>query len=197
MASWLSRCETFSDYTMSVIRNISEVERKRHMITIRWVKSSDAAWMQSGFDNHMGWTKPENYFAACCQQQTDGAIVLLVACDDDHYIGHVKVVWEPDYLYFRQRNIPEIQDLNVLPDYRRQGIAAKLVDKAEAIIKTRSPIAGIGFGLYADYGAAQRMYILRGYVPDGQGVSYGDEYVTPGQRVNVDDDLVLHLVKTL
>ena len=33
----------------------------------------------------------------------------------------------------------------------------------------RSPLAGIGFGLYADYGAAQRLYVKCGYLPDGRG----------------------------
>lgn len=30
----------------------------------------------------------------------------------------------------------------------------------------------LGVGLHSGYGAAQRMYVLRGYVPDGSGVWY-------------------------
>ncbi len=41
------------------------------------------------------------------------------------------------------------------------------------------------------------MYVLRGYVPDGKGIVYKDSYVKPGQRVIVNDDLVLCLTKTL
>ena len=55
---------------------------------------------------------------------------------------------------------------------------------------------GIGFGVYADYGPAQRLYVRRGYVPDGNGLYRGTEPVQPGTDVFVDDGLVLYLVKT-
>ena len=72
-----------------------------------------------------------------------------------------------------------------------------MVDEAENIIRSRSKLAGIGFGMYADYGPAQRMYILSGYVPDGNGLIYKDDYVKPGEKVPVDDDLILFLMKKL
>lgn len=167
------------------------------MVTIRRATTQDANWMQIGFDTQMGWTKVSGYFASCCDLQEKGELVLLVAVDGDKYVGHLKIIWLPSYVNFRENKIPEIQDLNVLASYRRQGIATMLVDEAEAIIGERSNIAGIGFGLYADYGAAQRMYILRGYVPDGKGLAYHDSYVSPNQVVHVDDDLVLYLIKNL
>jgi hypothetical protein len=42
----------------------------------------------------------------------------------------------------------------VLPDFRRPGIASALMDLAEEYEGARSRIAGIGVGLYADYGPA-------------------------------------------
>ncbi len=165
------------------------------MIDIRQAKSDDASWLQSSFDTLMGWTKPPAYFEEVCQLQERGEQVLLIATQDSQYAGHLKIVWKPDYPYYREHNIPEIQDLNVRPDVRRQGIATQLLDEAEKRIQKRSPLVGIGFGLYADYGAAQRLYIKRGYVPDGRGVFYHDKPVVPGSSVPVDDDLVLYLVK--
>jgi ribosomal protein S18 acetylase RimI-like enzyme len=156
----------------------------------------DAEWMQDSF-TQMGWSKPEGYFADCCRQQEEGQIVLLIAEGNGDYLGHVKVVWDSEVPYFRENGIPEIQDLIVVPTHRRQGIATRLVDEAETIIRGRSGVAGICFGLYVDYGAAQRMYVLRGYVPDGKGIGYKDSYVEPGQTVVVDDDLVLCLAKRL
>ncbi|QPC82777.1 GNAT family N-acetyltransferase [Phototrophicus methaneseepsis] len=167
------------------------------MVEIRCAQPDEAAWLQASFDAQMGWTKPAGYFAACCQRQQQDEIVLLVAVDGADYVGHCKIVWQPGYPYFREQGIPEIQDLNVLPTYRRQGVATQLVDYAESRISERSSWVGIGFGLYANYGPAQRMYIQRGYVPDGRGVVYQDEYVKPGTSVPVDDDLVLFLVKSL
>lgn len=163
---------------------------------VRQATSNDAEWMQESFAQ-IGWTKPEGYFADCCRLQEDGKLVLLVAEDNGQYVGHCKIVWEPGYPYFKEHAIPETQDLNVLGSYRRQGVASALMDEAERRIGQRSEWAGIGFGLYGDYGAAQRMYVLRGYVPDGMGIVYQDVYVTPGESYRVDDDLVLGLVKKL
>lgn len=167
------------------------------MVSVRQARDEDAAWMQDSFDRLMGWKKPAGYFQRRCERQVNGEEVLLVAADGDQYAGHTVVVWSPNYAYFREKGIPETQDLNVLPNYRRQGVATMLVDAAENLMRERSKIAGIGVGLYADYGPAQRMYILRGYVPDGNGVTYRDAYVKPGASVPVDDDLVLFFVKTL
>ncbi len=167
------------------------------MVVMRRAQTVEAAWMQAGFDRHMGWTKPAGHFAECCQLQERGEIVLLVAAEGDAYCGHVKVVWKPDYVYFRDNGIPEIQDLNVLPDYRRQGIGEGLVAAAEDVIRERSFVAGIGVGLYADYGTAQRMYTRRGYIPDGRGVMYDGQPVTPGQAYPVDDALILYLTRRL
>ena len=68
---------------------------------------------------------------------------------------------------------------------------------AETRISKCSDYAGIGVGLYADYGAAQQMYVSRGYVPDGLGVTYEWKPVIGGQQVKVDDELVLWLVKKI
>lgn len=168
------------------------------MIEIRPAQPHEADWIQTSF-NHQ-WpagAKPAGYFARCCDLQEQGAIVLLIAVAGADFLGAAKVVWVTDYPYFRENGIPEIQDLNVMPRHRRRGIATRLMDAAETLIGTRAPVAGIGFGLYADYGPAQQMYVRRGYVPDGYGLVYRDAYVPPGATVRVDDDLVLHLIKHL
>ena len=167
------------------------------MIEVRRAGHEDAEWMQSSFDQFMGWEKPAGYFAECCQRQDEDKLVLFVAADDEKYVGHVKVVWIPGYPYYRENGIPEIQDLNVLPSHRRRGVATQLVDAAEDVIRPRSKVAGIGFGLYADYGPAQRMYFKRGYIPDGRGIMYHDKPVPPGSQVTVDDDLIMFLTKAL
>lgn len=71
------------------------------------------------------------------------------------------------------------------------------MDEAEATIRSQSPFVGIGVGLHPGYGAAQRMYVRRGYVPDGQPLTYHNEFVIEYQAVKLDDELILHLVKEL
>ncbi len=143
------------------------------------------------------YAKRAGYFSACLAAQLRGELVLLLARDDEALLGYLKVVWEPDYPPFRAQGIPEVQDLNVVTSARRRGVASRLMDRAEHLIATRNPVAGIGVGLHPGYGAAQRMYVLRGYVPDALPITYHDEPVTEYQAVILDDDLVLHLTKQL
>jgi hypothetical protein len=69
------------------------------------------------------------------------------------------------------------------------------MDEVEKRIFKRSKEAGLGVGLYADYSAAQQMYIRRGYVPDGRGLMYNNKPASPGQAVLVNDELVLFFTK--
>jgi hypothetical protein len=71
------------------------------------------------------------------------------------------------------------------------------MDAAESVIAERSVTAGLGVGLYADYAAAHRMYLKRGYLPDGQGIAYEFQPVAPGATVRVDDELNLMMTRLL
>lgn len=153
-------------------------------------------WLAKEFAQ-LGWPKPPNYFADCFARQQAGELVFVLAREGEALHGYLKVVWETDYPPFCEQQIPEIQDLNVMPRFRRQGVATRLMDEAERRIAERSTIAGIGVGLHPGYGPAQRMYALRGYVPDARPLTYHDLPVVEGQTVKLDDDLILHLTKTL
>jgi hypothetical protein len=41
------------------------------------------------------------------------------------------------------------------------------------------------------------MYVRRGFVPDGAGITYKNKYVKYGQSIIADDDLVLYFIKQL
>jgi hypothetical protein len=69
------------------------------------------------------------------------------------------------------------------------------LDEAERKVSERSGVAGIGVGMSPDYGAAQRLYVRRGYVPDGNGLT--GRPVRPGAEITVNDGLVLYLTKAL
>ena len=92
-------------------------------------------------------------------------------------------------------------DLNVLPSFRKIGVGSHLLDTAEKEATTKSKLVGIGVGLYAGqdggYGAAQKLYVEKGYIPDSKGVTYNYEPTIPGNRYPLDDDLVLWFTKKL
>ncbi|MBN1174209.1 MAG: GNAT family N-acetyltransferase [Micromonosporaceae bacterium] len=130
-------------------------------------------------------------------EQTTGVRQMLIACCDGAFAGQVTVRWTSTYAPFRDQGIPEIQDLLVLPAFRRRGIATALMDAAETAIAARSDTAGLGVGLYAAYTPAHLLYLRRGYLPDGQGTAYQGVTVIPGATVMVDDDLTLMLTRRL
>lgn len=144
---------------------------------------------------HPTYNKPPGQYPRYLEEQHRGDILCLVARLDDDVVGYLKVVWQPAYPPYRDNGIPEIQDLNVLEEFRRRGVASRLLDRAEAEIATRSDVAGIGVGLHSGYNAAQRLYVLRGYVPDGLGVTHKNRPVHYGDVVTFDDELVLHFTK--
>lgn len=163
---------------------------------IRDLVHEDALPLSEAFAR-IGWNKPVEQFERYAAECETGERRALLALVDGEVAGYLTVKWESSYLHFRERNIPEIVDLNVLPRFRRRRIASTLMDEAESTIAKRSRVAGIGVGLYADYGAAQRMYVVRGYIPDGHGVFHDGTPVTPGGTTRVDDDLVLYFTKHL
>ncbi|OWR32374.1 GNAT family N-acetyltransferase [Saccharibacillus sp. O23] len=165
-------------------------------IKIRRLNSDDPAIIEDAF-REQGWHKPAELFERYLAEQEAGLRVTLVAEADGAFAGYGSVIWQPDYPPFREQSIPEISDLNVLIRFRKQGIASRLMDRAEQEIAERSSSAGIGVGLFADYGQAQIMYVKRGYVPDGRGLYMGDRQLQYGDNITVDDDLVLYLTKKL
>jgi GNAT superfamily N-acetyltransferase len=162
---------------------------------IRPLRAADPALMSSAF-TAIGWSKPATQFEQYLAEQEAGHRHVFVAAVRDEFAGYVTLDWQPRYPPFRTASIPEIQDLNVLPSFRRRGIGSVLLDAAEAA-GSRAGAVGIAVGLTSDYGAAQRLYVRRGYVPDGHGIVYRGRTVKYGEALVADDDLVLCLIREL
>ena len=161
-----------------------------HDLALRALAAADPEPISAAFAA-IGWNKPASTYENYLADQIAGRREVIVAELDGRFVGYVTLYWDmPD-------GVPEVMDLNVLPEFRRRGFATQMMDEAERRAVARSPVVGIGVGMYPDYGPAQRMYVLRGYVPDGKGLICGTEPVFAGQLVEVDDDLILHFTKRL
>jgi len=165
---------------------------------IRRLEESDCRLIADAFEQ-IGWSshKPLSQYERYFSEQQSGEREVLVALVDGAFAGYLAIVWHPEYEPFQKGGVPGIQDLNVLPEFRRRRIATALMDGAEEMIKARSSIVGVGVGMYADYGNAQRLYVKRGYVPDGRGLTYQGSVLKPMETAVVDDDLVLYFTKEL
>lgn len=143
--------------------------------------------------------KEPDYFERCLREQAEGRrTVLLASLDGENPAAYGMLNRWPNYIPFRRSGIFEIQDLNTAPPARRQNLASAIIRQCEAMARAEGCThIGLGVGLYAGYGAAQRLYTRRGYLPDGAGVVYDSIPVVAGEVRPIDDDLNLMMVKAL
>jgi len=163
---------------------------------IRLLESGDIPHIAEAFKK-LGWNKPASLYERYFMEQALKVRDVHVAFVGRQFAGYLTICWKSTHPPFHKAKIPEIVDFNVLPKFRRQGIGTALMDTAESEIASVSRLAGIGVGMTSDYGAAQRLYVLRGYVPDGRGLFYKNHSTPQGEQVTVDDDLVLYFTKEL
>jgi GNAT superfamily N-acetyltransferase len=164
-------------------------------IIIRRMKSEDIALIYDGLSPH-DVSKPIEYIEHCWQENLENKRLTLLAFHDNEFAGWGHIVYTSHYPYFAENHIPEIQNLDVISTLRKRGIGNVLMEALEAEVFATFDTIGIGFGLYASYGTAQRLYAKRGYIPDGRGIMYDNLPVVPGDQVRVDDELTLYLTKS-
>ena len=165
-------------------------------LSIRMLQDRDIGEIADAFIA-LGWNKPASQYERYLSEQVGGQREVFVAFAAEGFAGYLTIVWQSAHEPFQTNGIPEIVDFNVLPHLRRRGIGSRLMDEAERRIAERAPVAGIGVGIDVNYGAAQRLYVKRGYIPDGRGLSSHGRPVIHGQAVVVDDGLVLYFTKQL
>ena len=190
-----------AEATEAPMRFIALVEKRIQgtygdAIGIRPINEQDIPMIVNEFAKHH-WPKPASTFETYCAEQQQNQRRIWLAFYQDQFAGYVTLKWHSAYQPFQKNHIPEIMDLNVLPPFRHQGIASQLLNLAELEAAQQSNIVGIGVGRYADYGNAQKLYISRGYQPNGLGITYDYKPVEPGKMVCLDDDLVLWFTKNL
>ncbi|MCM1022698.1 MAG: bifunctional histidine phosphatase family protein/GNAT family N-acetyltransferase [Prevotella sp.] len=126
-----------------------------------------------------------------------GKAVSIAADYEGEPAGYVSVYPYCMWGALGGRGYSEIVDFAVLEKFRKKGVGTALMDIAEKIAGEYSDTVYLGVGLHSGYGAAQRLYIKRGYVPDGSGVWYGDKVCPPYAECANDDELNLYFYKKL
>ena len=142
--------------------------------------------------------KDHGYFERSLELQSAGEREIFFAIWGEQVAGYAMLSYRPKYGYYRAHGIPEIQDLNVVPDLRQRGIGRALIQYCEHVAQAKEhKKIGIGVGLTPSYGAAQRLYVKMGYIPDGMGVTYDRQTISHGEFRPFDDEVSLMLEKTL
>jgi ribosomal protein S18 acetylase RimI-like enzyme len=122
----------------------------------------------------------------------DQAQTYLVAWDGDDPVGHAHLAWEETHV-----GVPEIQDVFVLPQRRREGIATRMTLAAEEQARARGFVQ-ISLSVSLDKNeAARHLYESLGFEDAGiEHVRTLGTIMLRGEPFDVDDTL-LYLTKTL
>ncbi|WP_273716788.1 GNAT family N-acetyltransferase [Alkalihalobacillus pseudalcaliphilus] len=168
---------------------------KELVVNIRTMVAEDGEKFVYAF-NKQDWHKSLELFQRYVGEQKQGKRAVFVAEADKEVAGYVTLVYEPLGPY-ADKAIPEIVDFNVLIPYQKQGIGTQLMNGVEAEAKRVADVVSLAVGLHTGYGQAQRLYIKRGYIPDGTGVWYQGQPLEPYGHCENDDDLVLYMKKEL
>lgn len=145
--------------------------------------------------SEIGWNKPISLFEEYLAEEKEQKRSVFVAKRDGAFVGYITILWQSMHLFFQRRQIPEIKDLNVLPPQQGQGFGKALLKHAEQEVAKRASFVGLGVGLTADYGIAQRLYTTQGYLPTGEGATHHEKPLAYGDSITVDDDTILWLMK--
>jgi len=125
------------------------------------------------------------------QHARDGS-TYLIAWEDGRPVGHAHIAWQRTHV-----GTPEIQDVFVLPERRRRGVATRLTRAAEDEARRRG-WDRISLSV-SDRGnePARSLYEGMGYADSGAApVRVLGAITLRGRAVEVDDTLV-YLVKSL
>lgn len=165
-------------------------------VIIRNMTFSDIDTIYNNF-KEQNWNKPKEQFEAYYEKQKSGKLAVIVANIQNDIAGYLTINPQAKVGPFANKDIPEISDLNVFMKYQKRGIANKLLDFAENLVAKNYSTICLGVGLHSGYGRAQRIYVKRGYIPDGTGAWYSDKKAEAYKPYPIDDDLVLYMSKKL
>ncbi len=161
--------------------------------SIRKMQESDIKDLSRGFISQ-GWPGREEILARYFLEQECGEREVLVAEVEGALAGYITILPCAKQGPFAEI-YPELSDFNVFEPFQNQGIGNLLMKEAEKRVKLISDKVTLGVGLHSGYGPAQRLYIKRGYIPDGTGVWYRNQPLEMNATSQNNDDLVLYLSK--
>lgn len=164
-------------------------------LIVRSMIKSDIGKLVNGF-LEQGWNKSYELFNYYYNLQENNERLVIIAELSGDVSGYVTLLPYTKVGPFAYRDIPEIVDLNVLIKHQKKGIGNKIMDIAENLAKEKSDYISLSVGLHSGYGSAQRMYVKRGYIPDGSGVWYNGRQLEQYSKCENDDDLTLYFLKS-
>lgn len=121
------------------------------------------------------------------RQEVTGSYAGQVDCSLDAYIGDLRVA---SLTYSVFRDAPMINMIEVLPDYRRKGIATLMIEEIQAIY----PNEEIDFGMFASHEGARLIESLSFYeVPNKE----YEEAIEKLERARKERDAIIQSIEEM
>lgn len=166
------------------------------ILLIRSMQATDARIIYDTYLSY-GWHPSletyENYY----KEQEENKRRVFIAEYAGEVSGLCTLVLDPTEGPWSGMGYPEIVDLTVFFHVHSKGIGNKLLDVVEQEAAKISDTVYLAVGIHSGYGAAQRIYVIRGYIPDGSGVWYQGKQLEQYAPCCNDDDLLLFMSKKL
>lgn len=144
-----------------------------------------------------GWHPELSTYEEYYRDQEEGRRLVFIAEYEGSVAGICTLVLTPREGPWVGNGWPEIVDLTVFFHIHKRGIGSRLLDAAEQEAAKIADHVYLAVGVHSGYGPAQRIYVKRGYIPDGTGVWYQGKQLEQYAPCCNDDDLLLFLSKEL
>lgn len=165
-------------------------------IVIRTMVKSDIIAFYTAFKEQV-WNKPAEIFEKYFKEQEVKERYVIVAEINNEVAGYATLLPKDKNGPYSNMDIPTVCDFNVIIKYQNRGIGTLILDKTEKIAAETCNRICLGVGLHSGYGSAQRMYVKRGYIPDGTGVWFNNANLKQYAECINNDDLILYMSKQL
>ncbi len=165
-------------------------------LLIRSMNISDAKVIYDTYLSY-GWHPSLETYEGYYREQEVGKRMVFIAEYNGDVSGLCTLVMNSTEGPWAGMGYPEIVDLTVFYHVHNMGIGNKLLDVAEQEAAKLSDMVYLAVGIHSGYGVAQRIYVKRGYLPDGSGVWYQGKQLEQYAPCCNDDDLLLFMSKKL
>ena len=169
---------------------------KDESLLIRSMEKEDARIFNETYLSY-GWHPSMETYENYYKEQDENKRKVFVAVYEGKVCGLCTLVMNPTEGPWAGMGYPEIVDLSVFRHVHNKGIGNKLLDVVEREAAKLTDTVYLAVGVHSGYGAAQRIYVKRGYIPDGSGVWYQGKPLEQYVPCCNDDDLLLFMSKRL
>lgn len=195
-----NRVKVKDDYVDDIIMGLNLVKDQKSQDTlIRVMEKNDIEVLVNDFC--FPWSSIQataEKWTRYWSENQEGTRTVYLLENEKQIIGYASLLYVSEYLNFKSTGIPEINDVWITEKWRNKGFGKMLIRYIEGSARKMGfEQIGIGVGLYADYGPAQKLYFHLRYSPDGCGITYKYQTTIPGESYPLDDELILWLKKGL